>query len=70
MSAVARAVASGSVGHSMAQPESGVRALVERVQANLPKPIEDLTESERIRELADLETLGELIAELGAQGCL
>ena len=70
MSAVARAVASGSLPASTIQPESWARGLVDRVQASVLRPIGALTESERVLESSDLKRLVELLETLGGLGYL
>ena len=69
LSAVARAVASGSLPASTIQPESWARGLVDRVQASVLRPIGALTESERALESSDLKRLVELLETLGGLGC-
>ena len=45
MSAVKRAIDSGSLDVSTSQPENWARGLVDRVQASVPRPIGELSES-------------------------
>ena len=70
MSAVKRAIDSGSLDVSTSQPENWARGLVDRVQASVPRPIGELSESGRERESSDLERLDKLVEKLEGQGYL